>query len=286
MAWFRKTKQPLRASDRRDLPGDVFEKCKGCGEILYAERMLQNVGVCPECGFHTRITPERYLEILLDDDSFEEMDAELRSLDPLEFVDIKPYADRLVVAREKVGRNEAVITGRGAIEGIPVAIAVMDFRFIGGSMGSVVGEKIARAAHLSAREGIPFITLSASGGARMMEGIFSLMQLAKTSTALARLHEAGIPFVSIITDPTTGGVTASFAMLGDLNFAEPGALIGFAGPRVIEETIRQELPEGFQRAEFLLEHGMLDRVVDRRELRATLAQSLRLMTGRAEAGTE
>lgn len=286
MAWFRKTKQPLRASDRRDLPGDVFEKCKGCGEILYAERMIQNVGVCPECGFHTRITPERYLEILLDDDSFEEMDADLRSRDPLEFVDTKPYADRLVVAREKVGRNEAVITGRGAIEGIPVAIAVMDFRFIGGSMGSVVGEKIARAARLSAREGIPFITLSASGGARMMEGIFSLMQLAKTSTALARLHEAGIPFVSIITDPTTGGITASFAMLGDLNFAEPGALIGFAGPRVIEETIRQELPEGFQRAEFLLEHGMLDRVVDRRELRATLAQSLRLMTGRAEAGTE
>jgi acetyl-CoA carboxylase carboxyl transferase subunit beta len=286
MAWFKKTKQPLSASDRRDLPADVFEKCKGCGEILYAERMLQNVGVCPECGFHTRIAPERYLEILLDDDSFEEMDQELLSGDPLEFVDLKPYADRLVAARKKLGRNEAVITGRGVLDGTPVALAVMDFRFIGGSMGSVVGEKIARAAHLSAREEIPLIIISASGGARMMEGIFSLMQLAKTSTALARLHEAGIPFISVITDPTTGGVTASFAMLGDMNFAEPGALIGFAGARVIEETIRQELPEGFQRSEFLLKHGMLDRVVDRRELRETLSRALRLMTAQPEPEAE
>jgi acetyl-CoA carboxylase carboxyl transferase subunit beta len=277
MAWFRKDKKPLKASDKRDLPGDVFEKCEGCGEILYREKLAQNLNVCPSCGFHFRITADRYLEVLLDEGSFEEMDDHLRSADPLDFTDLKPYPERVAAAEAKVGRNDAVVTGVGTLDGIPVALAVMDFRFIGGSMGSVVGEKIARCGRRALEDRRPFMIVSASGGARMMEGIYSLMQMAKTSSVLARLHEAGVPYVSILTDPTTGGVTASFAMLGDVNLAEPGALIGFAGPRVIEETIKQELPEGFQRSEFLLEHGMVDRVVDRRALRETVALLLRHM---------
>jgi acetyl-CoA carboxylase carboxyl transferase subunit beta len=277
MAWFRKDKKPLKASDRRDLPGDVFEKCEGCGEILYREKLAQNLEVCPNCAFHIRITADRYVELLLDDGSFEEMDAHLRSSDPLDFTDLKPYLDRVAAAEKKVGRNDAVLSGVGTLAGLPVALAVMDFRFIGGSMGSVVGEKIARVGRRALRERRPLLVVSASGGARMMEGIYSLMQMAKTSTVLAQLHEAGVPFISILTDPTTGGVTASYAMLGDVNLAEPGALIGFAGPRVIEETIKQELPEGFQRAEFLLEHGMVDRVVDRRQLRSTIELLLRHM---------
>ncbi|HSG50295.1 MAG TPA: acetyl-CoA carboxylase, carboxyltransferase subunit beta [Longimicrobiales bacterium] len=279
MAWFRKDKKPLNASDRRDLPTDVFEKCDGCGEILYRERLAQNLNVCPDCGFHFRITADRYLDVLLDDGSFQEMDAHLRSADPLGFTDLKPYSDRVRAAERKVGRNDAVISGTGTLHGIPVCVAVMDFRFIGGSMGSVVGEKIARAGRRALQDGCPLLVLSASGGARMMEGIYSLMQMAKTSAVLARLHEAGLPFVSILTDPTTGGVTASYAMLGDVNLAEPGALIGFAGPRVIEETIKQELPKGFQRSEFLLEHGMVDQVVDRREMKETIARLLRHMLG-------
>ncbi|HEX9887564.1 MAG TPA: acetyl-CoA carboxylase, carboxyltransferase subunit beta [Longimicrobiales bacterium] len=277
MAWFRKEKKPLKASDRRDVPGDVFEKCRGCGEIVYGESLAQNQGVCRHCGFHFRITPERYVDILLDEGSFEETEEDLRSVDPLEFTDLKPYRDRIDAAEAKVGTGEAVITGRGAIEGIGVCVALMDFRFIGGSMGSVVGEKIARCGRVALDERRPLIVVNASGGARMQEGIYSLMQMAKTSVVLSRLHEAGVPYLSICTDPTTGGVTASYAMLGDVNLAEPGALIGFAGPRVIEETIRQELPQGFQRAEFLEEHGMVDRVVDRRELRDTVALLLRHM---------
>ncbi len=277
MAWFRKQKKPLKASDKLDLPPDVFEKCAPCGEILYRERLMQNLQVCPNCGFHFRIPPQRYLEILLDEGTFQETDAGLRSADPLGFVDLKEYADRLSTAEEKLGSNEAVIIGGGEIDGLPVYVAVMDFRFIGGSMGSVVGEKVARAGRRALEREIPFLVVSASGGARMMEGIYSLMQMAKTSAVLGRLHEAGLPFISILTDPTTGGVTASFAMLGDVNLAEPGALIGFAGPRVIEETIKQELPEGFQRAEFLLEHGMVDRVVDRRDLKREVAVLLRHM---------
>ena len=284
MAWFRKDKKPLKASDRRDLPTDVFDKCEGCGEILYREKLAQNLNVCPHCGFHFRIPADEYLEVLLDPGSFEEHDAHLRSADPLGFKDLKAYADRIEAAEKKVGRNDAVVSGTGTLDGMDVAIAVMDFRFIGGSMGSVVGEKIARAGRTALERGTPFIVVSASGGARMMEGIYSLMQMAKTSAVLARLHEAGLPYVSILTDPTTGGVTASYAMLGDVNLAEPGALIGFAGPRVIEETIKQELPHGFQRSEFLLEHGMVDRVVDRRELRAEVARLLRHMTGAAVAG--
>jgi len=279
MAWFRKDKKPLKASDRRELPTDVFDKCKGCGEILYREKLAQNLNVCPNCGFHFRIPADEYADLLLDTDSFEEHDAHLRSGDPLGFRDLKGYADRVAAAEKKVGRNEAVITGVGTLDGRDVAIAVMDFRFIGGSMGSVVGEKIARAGRTALKRGIPLLIVSASGGARMMEGIYSLMQLAKTSAVLARMHEKGLPFISILTDPTTGGVTASFAMLGDVNLAEPGALIGFAGPRVIEETIKQELPKGFQRAEFLLEHGMVDRVVDRRELKSEVSLLLQHMAG-------
>ncbi|MGI9626832.1 MAG: acetyl-CoA carboxylase, carboxyltransferase subunit beta [Longimicrobiales bacterium] len=275
MAWFQKKKKPLTSGDRRDLPSDVFDKCDGCGEIVYREKLTQNLHVCPECGNHFRISATRYIEILIDDGSFAEEDAHLTSADPLDFVDLKAYPDRLKAAREKTGRNEAVITGRGRIEGIPVSLAVMDFSFIGGSMGSVVGEKIARAGRAALDGRLPFIVLTASGGARMMEGIFSLMQMAKTSAVLARLHEEGLPYFSVLTDPTTGGVTASYAMLGDVNIAEPGALIGFAGPRVIEETIKQELPSGFQSAEFLEEHGMVDLVVDRRELKGRIAQLLR-----------
>ncbi|MCG6955078.1 MAG: acetyl-CoA carboxylase, carboxyltransferase subunit beta, partial [Gemmatimonadetes bacterium] len=271
MAWFRKDKKPLQAQDRRDVPSDVFDKCAGCGEILYSERLAQNLSVCPNCGHHLRIPAEAYLELLIDDESFEELDDHLRAADPLGFRDLKAYPERVAAAEAK-GKSEALISGVGEIEGIPVTIAVMDFSFIGGSMGSVVGEKIARAGRASLERGIPFLIVSASGGARMQEGIYSLMQMAKTSSVLGRLHEAGLPYISILTNPTTGGVTASYAMLGDANVAEPGALVGFAGPRVIEETIKQELPEGFQRSEFLLDHGMVDMVVDRRKLKATVAR--------------
>ncbi|UCC26280.1 MAG: acetyl-CoA carboxylase carboxyltransferase subunit beta [Gemmatimonadales bacterium] len=284
MAWFRKDKKPLKATDRRDVPTDVFEKCEGCGEILYRERLAQNLNVCPDCGFHLRVTADRYLEILLDEGSFQEMDAHLQSADPLGFTDLKAYPDRVRAAEKKVGRNDAVVSGHGTLDGLPVCIAVMDFRFIGGSMGSVVGEKIARAARKALAERCPLIVVSASGGARMMEGIYSLMQMAKTSAVLARMHEEGIPYVSVLTDPTTGGVTASYAMLGDANLAEPGALIGFAGPRVIEETIKQELPKGFQRSEFLLRQGMVDQVVDRRELKDRIAVLLRHMLGAPAGG--
>ncbi|MEX0843141.1 MAG: acetyl-CoA carboxylase, carboxyltransferase subunit beta [Gemmatimonadota bacterium] len=277
MAWFRKPRKPISGDDRRDVPSDVFEKCEGCGEILYREKLSRNLHVCPECGHHLRVGPEVYIKILTDEGSFRETDEELASADPLGFRDLKKYADRLEAAEAKTGRNDAVVTGRATLDGIPTALSVMDFSFIGGSMGSVVGEKIARIGRIAIEEERPFLNVSASGGARMMEGIYSLMQMAKTSTVLAELHEAGVPFISILTHPTTGGVTASFAMLGDVNLAEPGALIGFAGPRVIEETIKQELPEGFQSAEFLLKHGMVDQVVDRRRLRASVVQLLRHM---------
>jgi acetyl-CoA carboxylase carboxyl transferase subunit beta len=274
MAWFRKDKKPLKAEDRRDVPTDVFDKCKGCGDILYRERLAQNLNVCPNCSYHLRVGAHAYVSILLDSGTFEEMDTDLRASDPLGFTDLKPYPGRIAAAEAK-GKNEALVSGTGKLDGIDVSLAVMDFDFIGGSMGSVVGEKIARAGKVALKRKIPFLIVSASGGARMQEGIYSLMQMAKTSTVLARLHDEGIPFVSILTHPTTGGVTASYAMLGDVNIAEPGALIGFAGPRVIEETIKQELPSGFQRAEFLQEHGMVDRVVDRRELKSTLSTILR-----------
>ena len=279
MAWFRREKQPLKKTDRQGVPGDVFEKCQACNEILYRERLQQNLGVCPHCGAHMRIDAVRYVEVLIDEGSFVEHDRDLTSGDPLAFTDLKPYPERLRGAEAKSGRKNGVVSGTGTLAGRSVQIAVMDFRFVGGSMGSVVGEKIARAGRRALEQRTPLLVVSASGGARMQEGIFSLMQMAKTSAVLGRLHEAGLPYVSILTHPTTGGVTASFAMLGDVNFAEPGALIGFAGPRVIEETIKQELPEGFQRSEFLLEHGMVDRVVDRRALKAHVARVLEHMLG-------
>ena len=277
MAWFRKDKKPLKSDDRRDLPPDVFDKCEGCGEILYAEKLAQSFQVCPSCGYHFRLPAERYVEILLDEGSFEEMDEGLHSEDPLRFQDLKPYKARLTVAEGKIGRRSAVLAGTGTLEGVGVTLAVMDFRFIGGSMGSAVGEKIARAGRSALERKEPLIVVSASGGARMQEGIYSLMQMAKISSVLAALHEAALPYISLTTDPTTGGVTASHAMLGDVNLAEPGALIGFAGPRVITETIGQELPEGFQRAEFLLKHGMIDRVVERGDLKTTIGVLLRHM---------
>lgn len=284
MAWFRKDKKPLKAQDKRDVPGDVFDKCAGCGEILYRERLAQNLNVCPNCGHHLRISAEEYVELLVDSGTFEELDEGLRASDPLHFRDLKTYPDRIAAAEAR-GKTEALISGTGELDGIEVVVAVMDFSFIGGSMGSVVGEKIARAARMALGRRIPLIIVSASGGARMQEGIYSLMQMGKTSAVLARLHEAGVPYISVLTNPTTGGVTASYAMLGDANLAEPGALVGFAGPRVIEETIKQELPKGFQRSEFLLDHGMVDRVVDRRKLKETVALLLRHMYGAAVAGT-
>ena len=279
MTWFKKPKRKLTGSDRRELPTDVFEKCPSCGEILYRARLEQNLFVCPECGHHNRIGAEDYIQLLLDDGEYDERFSDLRSGDPLHFVDLKPYGKRLEAAERKSGLGDAVRTVEGELDAIAVALAVMDFEFIGGSMGSVVGEKISRLAQVALDERKPLIIVSASGGARMMEGILSLMQMAKTSVVLAQLHEAGIPYISILTDPTTGGVTASFAMLGDVHLAEPGALIGFAGPRVIEQTIKQELPEGFQRSEFLLEHGMVDLIVDRREMKTMIARLLRHMLG-------
>ncbi len=273
MTWFRKEKQKLVAQ-KREIAADVWEKCEGCGEILYVRRLAENFHVCPECGHHFRIPAADYVRLLFDDGFEEEFDLALRSADPLAFVDSKPYRRRVEQAEAKVGPHDAVMTGRGRIEGREVFAGVMDFAFIGGSMGSVVGEKITRMIERAVGARGPVIIVSASGGARMQEGIFSLMQLAKTSAALQRLADHGLPFVSILTHPTTGGVTASYAMLGDVNLAEPGALVGFAGPRVIKETIRQDLPDGFQTAEFLQEHGMVDRIVPRDRMRDTVARLL------------
>jgi acetyl-CoA carboxylase carboxyl transferase subunit beta len=281
MSWFRKPKQKLSATERRDMPSDVFDKCPQCGAILYRARLQQNESVCPECGYHNRISAEAYIQLLLDGGEYEEHAGNLRSSDPLGFIDLKPYPQRLEAAERKSGGGDAVRAVSGRLAAIPVCLAVMDFEFIGGSMGSVVGEKIAHLGRYALTERCPLIVISASGGARMMEGILSLMQMAKTAAILAQLHEAAIPYVSVLTDPTTGGVTASYAMLGDVNIAEPNALIGFAGPRVIEQTIKQELPAGFQRSEFLLEHGMLDLIVDRRQLKTELARVLRHMLGLA-----
>ena len=279
MAWFRKPERKLQAADRRDLPPDVFEKCPGCSEILYKERLAQNAQVCPQCGAHFRISADEYVRLLTDEGSFTPRDEDLRSADPLRFTDLKPYRKRLDAAERKAAHGDALLSGSGTLQGIPVELAIMDFSFIGGSMGSVVGEKIARAGRRALEARCPLVVVSASGGARMQEGILSLMQMAKTSAVLAQLHDAGLPYISVLTDPTTGGVTASFAMLGDAIVAEPGALIGFAGPRVIEQTIKQELPEGFQRSEFLLRHGMLDAIVDRRQLKDALARLLSHMMG-------
>jgi acetyl-CoA carboxylase carboxyl transferase subunit beta len=277
VAWFRREHTPLPPHEQESrVPEGLYVKCSACKEIIYRKEVVQNLSVCPKCAFHFRISARERLELLCDD-RWEEFDPGLVSSDPLGFRDTKTYADRLRDGKHKTDCLDAVITAVGRVGGVPTVIAAMEYSFIGGSMGVVVGEKVARSVERAERDRTPLIVVSCSGGARMMEGTLSLMQMAKISAALARLHEARLPFISLLTDPTTGGVTASFAMLGDLNVAEPGALIGFAGPRVIEQTIRQKLPAGFQRSEFLLEHGMLDMVVDRRELKPTLVRSLRLL---------
>ncbi|MCG6925317.1 MAG: acetyl-CoA carboxylase, carboxyltransferase subunit beta [Acidobacteria bacterium] len=274
MAWFRRQTAPLapRSAESR-VPEGVWVKCGSCKEILYRKDVLKNLSVCPKCAFHFRIGARERLDMLFDG-SWEEFDHGLVSSDPLGFEDARPYADRLRAGKAKTNSFDALVSAVGEMGGRRAIVGAMEYAFIGGSMGVVVGEKVTRCIERALAERLPLIVVSCSGGARMMEGTLSLMQMAKISAALARLHEARLPFVSILTDPTTGGVTASYAMLGDLNVAEPGALIGFAGPRVIEQTIRQKLPAGFQRSEFLLEHGMLDMVTDRRELKETLVRCL------------
>ncbi|HKV05208.1 MAG TPA: acetyl-CoA carboxylase, carboxyltransferase subunit beta [Candidatus Acidoferrales bacterium] len=278
MAWFKREKSaienPTPADERSVRTEGLWMKCGSCRAIIWKKELESNWEVCPKCDHHFRLGARRRLELLLDDDQWTEHDAELASSDPLNFTDTRPYAQRLKEAQHKLGANDAILTVQGRLGGRPVVCCSMEFGFIGGSMGAVVGEKVVRSVERSLAERQPLIIVSCSAGARMMEGAVSLMQLAKIGSALARLDEARVPFISVLTDPTTGGVTASYAMLGDLNIAEPGAMIGFAGPRVIEQTIRQKLPEGFQRAEFLLEHGFLDAVVPRKELKPYIEQAL------------
>jgi acetyl-CoA carboxylase carboxyl transferase subunit beta len=278
MAWFKREKgsfeNPAPVDERTVRTEGLWTKCGSCRAIIWKKDLETNWEVCTKCEHHFRLGARRRLELLLDDENWIEHDADLASNDPLHFSDTKAYAQRLKDAQHKLGMKDAILTAEGRLSGRPVICCSMEFRFIGGSMGAVVGEKVARAIDISLEKKQPLIIVSSSGGARMMEGAVSLMQLAKVASALAHLDDAHIPFISILTDPTTGGVTASYAMLGDLNIAEPGALIGFAGPRVIEQTIRQKLPEGFQTAEFLLEHGFLDAVVPRKDLKAYIAQAL------------
>jgi acetyl-CoA carboxylase carboxyl transferase subunit beta len=278
MAWFKKERKPRTTERvRLEIPADAWEKCDACGHTDIKDRFLQALNVCPSCGHHRRIPAQEYIDLLVDEGSWHELDAKLRSTDPLKF---ENYKERLDLAVKKAGPLEAVRTGYARLDGMPLDLAVMDFAFMGGSMGSVVGEKIARLTRRSAEKLIPLVIVSTSGGARMQEGALSLMQMAKTSVEIARLQRAGVPFISVLTNPTTGGVSASYAMQGDVILAEPGAVVGFAGPRVIKQTIGQDLPEGFQTAEFLLEHGMVDAVVPRSELRGTAARLLRHMAGR------
>jgi acetyl-CoA carboxylase carboxyl transferase subunit beta len=280
MTWFRKKKQPTEAvpaDERRVKTEGIFVKCDECDTPLYKPDLDESLQVCQHCGYHFRLDARSRLQMLFDDGAYEELDAEVVSIDPLDFVDSKPYLERIEQARRISGLPEAIINGRGRVGGHLVLAGAMDMLFIGGSMGSAVGEKVTRLIERAMSERAAVIIFAASGGARMQEGTLSLMQMAKISAALALLDEARLPFISVLTDPTTGGVTASFAMLGDLIIAEPKALIGFAGPRVIEQTIRQKLPKGFQRSEFLLEHGMLDAVVDRREMRDFIIKTLNFM---------
>ncbi len=285
MNWLQKLMTPRirteSSNGKSKVPEGIWEKCKGCSAVLYRPELERQLMVCPKCGHHHAIAARQRLQALFDDASSAELFAGLESVDPLRFRDSKKYRDRLLAAQKATGEKDALVVMRGLLKSRPLVVAAFEFRYMGGSMGSVVGEKFTRAAERALAERIPFVSFSSSGGARMQEGLFSLMQMAKTSAALARLRDAGIPYVSVLTDPTTGGVSASFAMLGDLNIAEPKALIGFAGPRVIEQTVRETLPEGFQRSEFLLEHGAIDMIVDRREMRDRLADLLALLT-RAE----
>ena len=279
MAWFKRQSVDLDTSGEKKIRTEgLWVKCDQCRQIIWKKDLEDNFNVCTKCGRHFRIDARTRLGQLFDEGEYETFSDGLRSTDPLKFVDLKPYSERLTKAQEETGLNDAVINAQGKLNRRPVIISAMEYSFIGGSMGAVVGEMITRAVEQALESKQPLIIISASGGARMMEGVLSLMQLAKISAALARLDEAKVPYISVLTDPTTGGVTASFAMLGDLNIAEPGALIGFAGPRVIEQTIRQKLPPGFQRSEFLLEHGMLDAVVHRKEMKAYIARALEFMT--------
>lgn len=287
MVWFKRSKplvQTPAEEERRVKTEGLFTKCSDCNNFIWKKELEGSLHVCPKCAHHFKITARQRLKLLLDSGRSEEFDAHLKSSDPLQFVDRKKYPDRLEKAIESTGINEAVVNVQGSLKGREVVCSAMEYRFIGGSMGSVVGEKITRAIEKALQDRKPLIIVSASGGARMMEGVLSLMQMAKISTALAQLHQECIPYISVLTDPTTGGVTASFAMLGDLNIAEPKALVGFAGPRVIEQTIRQKLPDGFQRSEFLLEHGMLDAIVPREELRDFIADWLVFMCNGRSAG--
>ena len=278
MAWFKRQSGELDGSGEKKIRTEgLWVKCDNCRQIIWKKDLEENLNVCPKCDKHFRLDARTRLAQLLDDGQYEPFETNLISTDPLQFVDLKAYSSRLKQARSDTGLTDAVINAEGKLNGRPVVMSAMEYAFIGGSMGAVVGEVITRAIEKSADTKKPLIIISASGGARMMEGVISLMQLAKISAALARLDELKVPYISVLTDPTTGGVTASFAMLGDLNIAEPGALIGFAGPRVIEQTIRQKLPPGFQRSEFLLEHGMLDAVVHRRELKPFLSRALDFM---------
>jgi acetyl-CoA carboxylase carboxyl transferase subunit beta len=281
MSWFKRDKKSIDQvtppEERRVRTEGLWMKCESCRAIVFRKDLEENLFVCPKCQFHFRVNAKRRLELLFDG-KWTEHDAGMVSTDPLKFVDTKPYARRIKEAQKKLGMNDAIITAEGKLNGKPVICCAMEFGFIGGSMGAVVGEKVTRAIEMAMETRQPLIVVSCSGGARMMEGTISLMQLAKVSAALARLDEEKLPYISVLTDPTTGGVTASFAMLGDLNIAEPGALIGFAGPRVIEQTIRQKLPEGFQRSEFLLEHGFLDAVVHRKDMKGFISSAIDLLT--------
>jgi len=268
-----------RAGARREIPAGLWTKCKGCGAVVYRTKIKENLNMCPECGYHYPLTARERIALLTDEGSFREMDAHLDSLDVLEFAGTGIYAEKLKASKEKTGLTEAVVCGAAALDGKPMALGVMDFQFLGGSMGSVVGEKVTRLAEYATRNRLPLVMVTASGGARMYEGMLSLMQMAKTAGAIAVHSDAGLPYIVIMTHPTTAGVTASYASLGDVIIAEPGALIGFAGPRVIQQTTKATLPEGFQTAEFLLEHGFIDRVVPRPELRRELSLLLQYFSG-------
>jgi acetyl-CoA carboxylase carboxyl transferase subunit beta len=279
MPWFKRSKENISPdSQKKDLPDGMWEKCPSCGEIIHKKQLETNLWTCIKCNHHFRIGSAEYIEILIDKGTFREMDKKMRSADPLEFEDTKKYTDRISETIKKLGMNDAVKTGTGKLNGLDVAFGCMDFKFIGGSMGSVVGEKIARLTDRALKNKVPLIIISSSGGARMMEGALSLMQMAKTSSRLARLAEAKIPYISVMTDPTTGGTTASYAMLGDVHIAEPQALIGFAGPRVIKQTIGKDLPKGFQKSEFLVERGFVDVVSPRKELKQNIYNVLTLLS--------
>lgn len=279
MAWFRKDKSGLTPQEKKNIPEGLWTKCKSCGEIVYGKKMEDLLWVCPNCDFHFRISSQKYINLLLDEGKLEEYDLDLTSKDPLKFKDSKKYPDRIKAAQQKTGKKEGVTAGLGHIDGVKVSFAIMNFEFIGGSMGSVVGEKIARSIERAIENEIPLIIISCSGGARMQEGILSLMQMAKTSSLLAILADKKIPYISILTNPTTAGVMASYASLGDVIIAEPKALLGFAGPRVIQQTIGQDLPDDFQSTEFFLARGFVDKIVNRRELKSTVSRLLNYMWG-------